>query len=322
MDGSIDYVYSGLNVIDEISSSTHEKHIYAGMTHIASNTTGNVEYYHVDHLGSTRLKTAVNGSVIYTSNYEPFGVSSGESGDEDYRYTGKPEDSTGLYYYGARYYNPSLGRFTTIDPMKGYQSDPQSFNPYTYTRNNPNKYIDPDGRVDPITITVVALIIIGWDIYEAHKEGQQRQLNYVTEHPDAPDYIVEREYYIGSTKKMVGNVVEKIPILKYTETTAMTLYENNIVYPSQHMQHIPGYDTPLDPYEGSNLVHDVGLDILHSNFKIPYIDNKETIVGASADIVISELWSGIEMYSDKIYESIFNMTPSPYTPSINVLPMR
>ena len=81
-EGTTDYVYNGLNIIDEMSSSIHERHIYAGTIHIASNSTDTVEYYHVDHLGSTRLKTAVNGSAIYSSNYEPFGPSSDETGSE------------------------------------------------------------------------------------------------------------------------------------------------------------------------------------------------------------------------------------------------
>ena len=55
--GTTDYVYSGLNVIDEIKAGAHEKHIYAGSMHLASNSSGTMEYNHVDHLGSTRLKT-------------------------------------------------------------------------------------------------------------------------------------------------------------------------------------------------------------------------------------------------------------------------
>ena len=153
IDGTIDYVFGGLSVLDEVSNSTHEKHIYAGGMHIASNTTGTVEYYHVDHLGSTRLKTAENGSAIYKSNYEPFGSSSRENGDEDYRYTGKHEDPTGLYYYGARYYDPETGRFTTRDMIKGDLTVPQSLNRYVYCNNNPNKYTDPDGN-EPITAAI------------------------------------------------------------------------------------------------------------------------------------------------------------------------
>jgi len=79
VDGITDYVYSGLNVIDEVSGGTHEKHIYAGGLHIASDSSGTVEYYHVDHLGSTRLKTDSAGSVVYESNYEPYGLNGSNS---------------------------------------------------------------------------------------------------------------------------------------------------------------------------------------------------------------------------------------------------
>ena len=160
-DGVVDYVYSGLNIIAEISGGVHEKHVYAGGLHVASNTSGVVEYYHVDHLGSTRLKTAANGSVIYTSNYEPFGPSSGESGDEDYRYTGKHMDPSGLYYFGARYYDPLTGRFTTRDTVFGSLGDPQSQNRYVYCMNNPHKYTDPDGKFfDPVTNAVITYTIL------------------------------------------------------------------------------------------------------------------------------------------------------------------
>ncbi len=69
--GTTDYVYSGLNVVDEIRGGAHEKHVYTGSMHLASISSGTVEYYHVDHLGSTRLKTNSTGGVIYESNYEP-----------------------------------------------------------------------------------------------------------------------------------------------------------------------------------------------------------------------------------------------------------
>ncbi len=139
VDGTTDYVYSGLNIIDEINSGAHEKHVYAGGIHLASNSSGAVEYYHVDHLGSTRLKTNSSGGVVYESNYEPYGPGIGETGTEEYRYTGKRMDPTGLYYYGARYYDPVTGRFTTRDTVFGDLTDPQSLNRYSYCRNTPYK---------------------------------------------------------------------------------------------------------------------------------------------------------------------------------------
>ncbi len=63
-------------------------------------------------------------------------------------YTGKPLDSnTGLYYFGARFYDPVTGRFITEDSQMGSPSDPQSMNRYVYADNNPLCVVDPTGHV-------------------------------------------------------------------------------------------------------------------------------------------------------------------------------
>jgi RHS repeat-associated protein len=65
----------------------------------------------------------------------------------DCKFTGKLFDnSTALYYYGARYYDPELGRFIQPDTIVPYPDDPQSFNRYAYARNNPIRYVDPTGH--------------------------------------------------------------------------------------------------------------------------------------------------------------------------------
>ncbi len=56
------------------------------------------------------------------------------------------ELETGLYYYGARYYDPVVGRFISADSMVPDPSNPQDFNRYTYVRNNPIIYSDPTGH--------------------------------------------------------------------------------------------------------------------------------------------------------------------------------
>ena len=295
--------------------------------HIASNTSGTVEYYHVDHLGSTRLKTAANGSAIYESNYEPFGPSSGETGDEDYRYTGKQEDTTGLYYYGARYYDPDTGRFTTRDTFPGYRRNPQSLNKYSYCQNNPLKYNDPTGNiVDPITaaLAVTAVIVI-WDIIEAHRAGINRKEAYIEKIPDAPDYTLKNEYLIGFDKKMVGNVVEKnefIPLLKYTDEAAMEAFEIELVNPVQKALGVPGYEDAPTSYEGPKVVENLYTGFVHETFKIPSIDNKMTIVSTAGDILVSELWcKGIQPYTDPIFGSVFNLPSQPFTPYSQNIPL-
>lgn len=116
-----------------------------------SDPTKLLRYYQNDALGSTRLVTASTGAILYSSDYEPFGTSFNPSGSfiPDYQYTGKIVDysSTDLYYYGSRFYDPSLDRFITEDTSKGNPEDPLSLNRYIYARDNPEKYVDPSGNM-------------------------------------------------------------------------------------------------------------------------------------------------------------------------------
>ncbi len=65
----------------------------------------------------------------------------------DRQFTGQVNDgATGLYYYNARYYDPTLHRFIQADTIVPDPSDPQTLNRYAYTLNNPVKYTDPTGH--------------------------------------------------------------------------------------------------------------------------------------------------------------------------------
>jgi RHS repeat-associated protein len=110
-----------------------------------------LHYYFNDHLGTTSVVTSAAGVVQKESDYFPYG---GEiaivSGDANrYKFTGKERDSeSGLDMFGARYYGSSLGRFMTPDPLYlelRRLGDPQQLNLYSYTRNNPLKFIDATG---------------------------------------------------------------------------------------------------------------------------------------------------------------------------------
>jgi len=71
-------------------------------------------------------------------------------GANHYKFTGKElDDETGLYNFGARYYSPALSRFMSRDPKvisTQRMLDPQQWNMYSYSRNNPTSYFDPDGK--------------------------------------------------------------------------------------------------------------------------------------------------------------------------------
>ncbi|MFC1926049.1 RHS repeat-associated core domain-containing protein [Chloroflexota bacterium] len=64
----------------------------------------------------------------------------------DRLFTGQRLDDTGLYYYNARYYDSTIGRFISADTIVPDPSNPQAFNRYSYCYNNPTTYIDPDGH--------------------------------------------------------------------------------------------------------------------------------------------------------------------------------
>ena len=121
--------------------------------------------YLVDHLGSTNVMIDSTGTLVERSLYYPFGSYRSGIADEKYGFTGKEFDSdTGLYYYGARYYNPEIFVFTQADSVLPDVYDPQALNRYSYCLNNPLKYEDPDGHVavvDDIVLGVCIGIAVG-----------------------------------------------------------------------------------------------------------------------------------------------------------------
>jgi RHS repeat-associated protein len=74
---------------------------------------------------------------------------------------------TGLYHYGARYYDSAIGRFLQPDTVVPNVGDPQNLNRYSYTLNNPVKYRDPSGHWAE---TVWDVANIAWDIYEVKND--------------------------------------------------------------------------------------------------------------------------------------------------------
>jgi RHS repeat-associated protein len=108
-------------------------------------------YYHDNHLGSTNILTDRGGDVVQHYEYAAYGQTTYTDNSSAFpvsnRYTGQiDDDETGLYYYGARYYDPALGRFIQPDSEIPDSSDPQSINPYTYAGNNPLRFTDPTGH--------------------------------------------------------------------------------------------------------------------------------------------------------------------------------
>lgn len=121
------------------------------------------EYVINDHLGNGRVwfadlnndgvisRTDMNDEVTLEQDYYPFGMSMNKPSNFDdiqptneFRYNSKElEEGLGWYNYGARFYDPAIGRFMSVDPLSELYP---STNSYVYTLNNPIIFIDPDGR--------------------------------------------------------------------------------------------------------------------------------------------------------------------------------
>jgi len=104
-------------------------------------------YYHPDHLGSSSYITNLDGEVSQHIEYVPFGEvfieERNNTWNTPYLFNAKEfDEETGMYYYGARYYEPRVSLWISTDPM---QAKYPHISTYCYANNNPIKFIDIDG---------------------------------------------------------------------------------------------------------------------------------------------------------------------------------
>jgi RHS repeat-associated protein len=114
----------------------------------AKKSTGQVLFYHNDHLGGVNVISDATGARVQLIEYDPWGTVSREEGvaEPTVRFTGQRLDpETGLMYYVGRYYDQALARFISPDPFVPARFDPQSLNRYGYVLNNPANIVDPSG---------------------------------------------------------------------------------------------------------------------------------------------------------------------------------
>ncbi|WP_396617484.1 RHS repeat domain-containing protein [Lysobacter soli] len=103
---------------------------------------------HTDALGSPVATTNVNRVVVERSEYAPFGALLNRPITNGPGYTGHVMDAvTGMTYMQQRYYDPTIGRFVSVDPVTADGNTGGNFNRYWYANNNPFRFTDPDGRV-------------------------------------------------------------------------------------------------------------------------------------------------------------------------------
>jgi len=147
--GTTNYLYDGFNDVEEVDNSgnilakyTQGKSIDEPLAQFRS---GTASYYQQDGLRSVTSLSNLAGALASTYSYDSYGRITSSTGTltNQFQYTGREFDSeTGIYYYRARYFDPSLGRFLSEDRLPFGQGP----NFYRYVQNNPSSWIDPTGN--------------------------------------------------------------------------------------------------------------------------------------------------------------------------------
>ena len=180
-------------------------------------------FYHPDHLGSTSYVTDADGNIAQHVEYIPYGEVFVEERNSqfstNYLFNAKELDNeTGLYYYGARYLDPTGAMWLSVDPMWEKYA---GMSPYNYCMGNPVVYVDPDGRENTIYLV---------DLQTEKKIDTQKfieKVNQVYENfglktrmmmaPDGkkfnPEYMDETDSYvaIGDIYDVYNFIKEKSP---------------------------------------------------------------------------------------------------------------
>jgi RHS repeat-associated protein len=166
------FVYDGEDislVFDGDGNQTHRYLHGVFVDQIIADDRGNGEvlWALTDNLGTVRDVVNSDGVVVNHITYGSFGQITSETNpavDFRFGYTGRELDGeTGLYYYRARYYNPTTGRFLSEDPISFNAGDA---NLYRYVGNSPSNYIDPYGLQSELRLEQIA-----WEILAAGGAG-------------------------------------------------------------------------------------------------------------------------------------------------------
>ena len=228
--------------------------------------------YLQDHLGNNRVVAKSDGTVIQTNHYYPFGMSFTESthGDKQpYKYNNKELDmNNGLnwYDYGARMYDPALGRWHVVDPLseKYY-----GVTPYAYCNNNPIKNIDLDGR--------------DWYLHEAtgqlyyNKDMNQNQITF-------NDNLYTR---VGANDMLgdMKDITEKS--YDYEESVSLAQAHGYAINPIQYITSEDSREQPYTTGKKSVSITTGKIEIVNERYGV-FTSDKDKVVGVKTEPLFTE----------------------------------
>ncbi|MCC8145871.1 MAG: DUF6443 domain-containing protein [Bacteroidales bacterium] len=211
------------NIIYEVhSDNTSKTKIFIDGGYIEN---GTYHFYITDHLGNNRIVANQSGTVIQKNHYYPFGMAFAETPEaeqkvQQYKYNGKELDKMhglNLYDYSARYYEPALGKFISIDPLaeKYY-----SRSPYTYASDNPIRYTDYLGLAAKDEVDKEKLQV---ELQKAREELSKAQTDLKTAEfaSSVADEMTQSGAIASITQSVISSISKSKDIKKYYEDPEM-----------------------------------------------------------------------------------------------------
>lgn len=190
-----DFLYDGVNPVQELSRTSVTANMLSGLgvdEYFTRTDASGTHTLLTDALESTLVLTDNAGTVQSAYTYEPYGraMTTGTTNANPFQYVGRENDSTGLYYYRARYYLPSTHRFISEDPL-GFLGG--NLNLYAYVMSNPVNFIDPFG-LDSFTVN-------------------QGHDYLVVDDPDHPGHFLAFDFYPDPNSDGLDRVFGAVPAI-------------------------------------------------------------------------------------------------------------
>lgn len=157
-------------------------------------------FYHPDHLGSTTIITNFEGEITQSVAYVPYGEVFIEerSGvrNTPYLFNAKElDEETGLYYYGARYLDPTLSLWQSVDPLFEKYA---GISPYNYCLGNPVELVDPDGTDVTIDGENQSFVTFKTDLIDIHIDASSLGVDW------GGQYTLDGETVLSAALDIVG----------------------------------------------------------------------------------------------------------------------